>query len=32
LSETVQWYLANGDWCEAVLARGYPIARIGMRA
>jgi dTDP-glucose 4,6-dehydratase len=32
LGETAQWYLANGSWCEAVLARGYPIARIGMRA
>jgi len=32
LVDTVEWYLANRDWCQAVLARGYDGARIGTKA
>ena len=32
LGATVAWYLANDDWCRAVLARGYDVERIGTRA
>ena len=32
LGETVAWYLANDPWCNAVLERGYSVARIGVRA
>lgn len=31
LSETVAWYLANRDWCQEILERGYKMSRIGSR-
>ena len=30
LRKTVQWYLANKAWCEAVAARGYQRQRLGL--
>jgi dTDP-glucose 4,6-dehydratase len=30
LVQTVGWYLANLDWCEAVQARGYRRERLGL--
>ena len=30
LVQTVDWYLANLDWCEAVQARGYRRERLGL--
>jgi dTDP-glucose 4,6-dehydratase len=30
LVQTVGWYLANADWCEAVQARGYRRERLGL--
>ncbi len=32
LAGTVDWYLANQDWCEAVRARGYDGQRLGLAA
>src|SRR4051812_4343526 len=31
LEKTVRWYLANQEWCEAVLSRGYRQERLGIR-
>jgi dTDP-glucose 4,6-dehydratase len=31
LRKTVEWYLENGEWCEAVLSRGYGGERLGIR-
>ncbi len=30
LDATVEWYLNNEDWCEAVLSRGYELQRLGL--
>ena len=30
LVQTVGWYLANLDWCDAVQARGYRRERLGL--
>ncbi len=30
LRRTVEWYLANQDWCEGVRARGYNNERLGL--
>ena len=30
LRKTVQWYLANREWCEAVQSRGYRRERLGL--
>lgn len=30
LRRTVEWYLANGDWCAQVRARGYAGERLGL--
>jgi dTDP-glucose 4,6-dehydratase len=27
---TVEWYLANGDWCAAVEKRSYSRERLGL--
>jgi dTDP-glucose 4,6-dehydratase len=31
LAKTVQWYLENRAWWEAILARGYQAERVGLR-
>lgn len=30
LRKTVQWYLANRDWCELIQSRGYNRERLGL--
>ena len=30
LDATIQWYLDNVSWCEAVLSRGYELQRLGL--
>jgi dTDP-glucose 4,6-dehydratase len=30
LDATIEWYLNNEDWCEAVLSRGYELQRLGL--
>jgi dTDP-glucose 4,6-dehydratase len=30
LAQTVGWYLAHLDWCEAVEGRGYKRQRLGL--
>jgi dTDP-glucose 4,6-dehydratase len=30
IRRTVAWYLANGDWCEAVEKRSYSRERLGL--
>jgi dTDP-glucose 4,6-dehydratase len=30
LRQTVQWYLAHAEWCEAVQSRGYRRQRLGL--
>ncbi len=30
IESTIQWYLDNNDWCEAVLSRGYELQRLGL--
>ena len=32
LAQTVDWYLANGDWIERIRARGHDGARLGLAA
>ena len=32
LAETVDWYLANRDWTDAIKARGHTATRIGLKA